>query len=256
MFVGHLLCESFCPKCPEEENLGHKEWDKITNMRKYLRGEEKCLKKISSSSTLSGEQKVKLQEKDQSKSPLPLQALVGPHVVALWPRDTYGHGAFFAVCLPRNHPLSPACSQDAAGDMFWPITPQLQGLAQGSACIRETSLVPLGKTLASSWWRKMGGWRAKDAGVTEAITPPRGESRGLSGAIPGRPQGQGNRNRVLNPAMPATQGYSCFFSVPWANKLFYLHLRVCFNGDKFLLLAEKVQADSCQHGNHNTPVTM
>ena len=59
-----------------------------------MRGEEKCLKiKISpsSSSTLSGEQKVKLQEKDQSKSPRPLQAQVGPHVVALWPRDVYGH---------------------------------------------------------------------------------------------------------------------------------------------------------------------
>ena len=54
-------------------------------------------------------------EKDRSKSPLPLQALAGPHVVALWPRDTYGHSALLSAS-PKSHPSSPACSQDAAGE--------------------------------------------------------------------------------------------------------------------------------------------
>ena len=127
-----------------------------------------------------------------------------------------------AVCLPQEPPprLQPAPRMQQVNGLTNHCT--ATGAGSGRRMYQKVSL---GKTLDFSWWKETAGWGAKDAGVTEAITPPRGGSQGRSGAIPGRPQqGQGNNRKqggqkpspnestwVLNPAMPATQGYSCFF---------------------------------------------
>ena len=57
--------------------------------------------------------------------------------------------------------------------------------------------------------------------------------------------------------MPATQGYSCFFQFHEPlNSFIYISQYALMEIKEGLGLAEEVQADSCQHGDHNTPVTM
>ena len=182
------------------------------------RGENALKISPSSPSTLPGEQKVKLQDRDPSKFPPPLQALAGPHVIVLWPRDTCGYSATrgYSALLsasPGTILSSAACSQDLAGDTGLashstaPETgsgkstcPKLAWLEWLSGLLWEL----LGKTLAFSWWRK---WEAEEPKLPESLKPSRhleeraggcqGPSQGDPSDKAKRTESRVERNQVL-----------------------------------------------------------